>query len=421
MKQKAIQFLKHPLIYGSSIVVVGGLIANFFNFLFNLFMSRNLSIPDYGILANIVSIITFPALIAGAVNPLIIRFSGSYFANERYDLIRGLYIKILKFLLPLGTFASLFFILNISNISNFFHIENRPVLVITSAMIFFAFLGVLNMALLQAKLAFGYQVFLNLLGAVTKLLLGMLFVVTGYSVTGATSAMLIATILIYSASFFPIRFIFNHKLVTESIINTRELFSYGIPSALTLLGLTSFISMDILLVKHFFDPVNAGIYAGLSLIGRVIFYISFPIGSVMFPIIVKKHAKNENFHNTFKLSLALVFLPSLLITIFYYSFPKFSILFFLKKPEYLSIEPLLGLFALFISTYCLLFIISTFYLSIKKVFIYIPILIGASLQMILIFFYHQSFLQIIIISLSITFLLVLGLLLYYPHASRKKQ
>ena len=60
MKKKALEIIKHPLVYGSSIVVIGGLVANFFHFLFNLFMSRNLSVADYGTLASIVSLIGFP-------------------------------------------------------------------------------------------------------------------------------------------------------------------------------------------------------------------------------------------------------------------------------------------------------------------------------------------------------------------------
>ena len=54
----------------------------------------------------------------------------------------------------------------------------------------------------------------------------------------------------------------------------------------------------LILVKHFFSPHDAGIYAGLSLIGRVIFFFSAPIASVMFPVIVQKYARKENYENT---------------------------------------------------------------------------------------------------------------------------
>ncbi len=413
------QLLKHPLIYGSAIVVIGNLIANFFNFLFNLFMSRSLTVADYGIFASVMSLIGFPALVGTAIIPVVLRFAGNYFATGNFPLLRGLYLQMKKLAFCIGTVVFIGFLFLIPSISSFFHIEDKNILFMVDIIIFLALIGVINMAFLQAKLAFTFQVLVSLANAVLKLILGMIFVMSGFSVAGATMAMIAAGIASYLVSFIPLRFIFDRKIATPSI-KAKELFLYGLPSSLTLFGLTSFISTDIMLVKHFFDPHQAGLYAGLSLIGRVIFFVSAPIGTVMFPLIVQKHSKNENFTNTFKLSLFLVFLPSILLAIFYALFPKFSILFFLKREEYLAVSSLIAPFALFISLFSLLSIIVNFYLSIKKTKVFIPIIGGAFLQAVLIIFYHQTFLQIIIISLVITLLLVVGLLLYYPHATKKQ-
>ena len=97
MKQHAKKLLKNPLIYGTSIVVFGSLLTNFFNFLFNLYMTRNLSNADYGVLASVISIITFPALISSAIIPLVVQFAGSYFAQGKQDMARGFYYQITKY------------------------------------------------------------------------------------------------------------------------------------------------------------------------------------------------------------------------------------------------------------------------------------------------------------------------------------
>jgi O-antigen/teichoic acid export membrane protein len=417
MKQTAKRVLKHPLIYGSSIVVSGGILANFFNFLFNLFMSRTLSITDYGILASIISLITFPSLIVTAMNPVIIRFAGDYFVKNEQALLKGLYSKFFTFLAAVGVAIFILFLLFVSQIGDFFHITNNTILIFADIFILFTFLGIVNLSFLQAKLAFGFQVIVNLVSAIIKLVCGVLLVIFGYSVAGAVGALVISAIGGFVISFLPLRFLFHTK-AKKPEIHTKEIFAYGIPSALTLFGLISFISSDIILVKHFFDPVQAGQYAGLSLIGRIIFFISAPIGSVMFPIIVQKHSKGVNFSNTFKMAVGLVLLPSLLLTLFYFFFPKFTILFFLKKPDYLTIAPPLGLFGLYMTFYSVLFLFTNFYLSIKKIKIYIPILFGAFLQIILIILYHQSFMQIIMISFVLILLLVIGFLLYYPYATK---
>jgi len=419
MKKKAKQLIKHPLIYGSVIVVFGNLLANFFNFLFNLFMSRTLSVSDYGILASVMSLITLPALAVNAISPAIVRFAGGYFASENFPLLRGFYIKMSRILLVIAISFFILLILLLPTISEFFKIQDKNILIMTNVIIFISILGIINTAFLQAKLAFTFQVLLGVSSALIKLVVGSILVLLGSFVSGATIAMIFAGLITYALSFIPLRFIFDKKIITPTI-KTKEFFTYGIPSSLTILGLTSFISADIILVKHFFDPHIAGLYAGLSLIGRVIFFVSSPIGTVMFPLIVQKHSRNENFTGTFKLSLLLVFVSSVTLAIFYALFPKFSILFFLKKEEYLAISTLLVPFAVFTSLYSLLVIIANFYLSIKKTKIFIPIILGSILQIILITIFHQTFLQIILISIVIIFLLDVLLLLYYRHATRTK-
>lgn len=418
MKQKVKRLIKHPLIYGSGIVVIGNLFASFFNFLFNLFMSRSLSVTDYGVLASVLSLLAFPLLVSTSLGPVVVQFAGNYFATGNFPLLRGLYIKVKKLLFIVALILFVLFLFFISTVSNFFHIQDKLILVVADFIMFFAIINVINISFIQAKLAFTFQVFVNLFNNVSKFIIGVVLVYLGYSVTGAVYAILIGTVCAYLFSFIQLKFIFDKKIPAPSV-ETKELFSYGIPASLTLLGLTSFISTDIILVKHFFDPHQAGLYAGLSLIGRVIFYVSAPIGGVMFPIIVQKYSKNENFTRTFTLSLLLVFLPSLFITIFYTLFPNFSILFFLKKHEYLAVSNLIMPFAIFIVLFSLLSIIANFYLSIKKTEVYIPVLLGAIAQAVLIFFYHQSFQQIITISVTITLILVLILLLHYDRVIRK--
>ena len=230
-------------------------------------------------------------------------------------------------------------------------------------------------------------------------------------------AILLSTLIPYFLTFIPLKEIFT-KQINKFKFDKLSLLSYGLPSAIAIFSLTSLISTDIMMAKHFFDPTKAGIYAGLSLSGRVIFFFTSTIPMVMFPLIVQKHERKENYVNTFKLSILLILIISSMCTIFYFIFPKFVITTLLKK-DYLEIVPLVGLFAIFITVYSLLSVLTNFYLSIKKTLICIPILIGAILQVVLIYIFHQNYLELIITSLSISFLLLISLLLYYPYATKK--
>lgn len=420
MNQQVNKLLNHPLIKGSAIIVLGTLAANFFNFLYNLFMSRNLSIEDYGTLASLVSLISLPILISNAITPTVVKFAGSYFATKKFELLRGFYIKIAKLYLYICLSIAVIFLVFLQQISNFFHITDLNILIITIFIIVVAFMGAINMAFLQAKLAFGFQVVVSLVNALVKLAIGFFAVLSGFAVGGATFSILLGGIVSYLISFIPLKFVFDKKMKLPSI-DTRSLFSYGITSAITTFGLTIFITADVILVKHFFDPLMAGLYAGLSLIGRVIFYISGPIGTVMFPIIIQKHSRNENFVNTLRLALFFVLAPSVLMTISYFLFPEFFIIFFLKKTEYLAIQPFLGYFGIYISLYGFVYILSMFYLSIKKTKIFIFVLLTALTQLLLIVIFHDSIEQILTILIATMAILAILLLLYYPRTTRIRE
>lgn len=421
MKQQAKQLMKHPLISASFIFVLGNFFANIFNFLFNVIMANMLSQADYGTLSSINAIIALPTIAANSMAPIIIIFAGAYFAQQKLDMIRGLYIKITKFFIAVTLILCTAFFILIPQINGFFNINNNYILILTDLTILFGLMTAVNNSFLQAKLSFKFLVLIACSASILKVIFGWIFVSAGYSVNGAVAAIFVGTLIPYIISFLPLRFIFNGKINSTFKIDTKTLLAYGIPAALIALGINSFITNDIILVKHYFSPDVAGLYAQLSLIGRIIFFISAPIGNVMFPIIVQQHAKKENFTKTFLLAALLILIPSIAITIFYTLFPKFSILFVVKKPEALAAIPYLTLFSIYITIYSLTAIITSFYLSIKKTKIVIPVVATALLQILLIIIYHQNLWQIINISLSMSTLLLFTLLAYYAYTFKKNK
>lgn len=419
MKQKAKEFLKHPLIEGSTIIFLGTLFGNVFNFLYTIFMLRLLPSGDKGVLFALISIITLPSLAANAITPSIVTFAGSYFAKKDLQHVHGLYSKILKVYLASGMLFFLIFLLFIPFLSEFFKISNHQLLLLANVIIFINFFNTINSGFLQAKLAFGFISFINILNPILKLVSGILLVMLGFAVGGAVVAIVVSALISFIFTFVPLKFVFNKNAKKESV-STRELIIYGLPSAIIILGSTSLITTDILLVKHFFHPFQADFYAGISIIGRVIFYFSSPIAIVMFPLIVQKTSKNESNKGIFILSIFLVLLPSIVITAAYFLFPNLIMNVFGVK----NINPghwfLLGMFGIFISIYSVGSVLINYYLSIKKTNIYVPIIVSVAIQIIGIWFYHESFLSVIIISIIAVLLLVISLLLYYPHATKKQ-
>lgn len=423
MKNKAINiwshFVKHELIRGSLYIFLGTMISNIFNFIFNIFMSRNLSIEQYGVLTSIISLIMLATIPAGSVIPTVINFAGNYFANKKYDLVNAFFYRVIKYFIFISIIVIFVFVVFSKIIGEFFKISNPLLIILAGFIIAITYLGIINTGLLQAKLSFKFISFSTFIATFMKLLIGISLVLFGFGLDGVMWAIFLSFLVSFVMSFIPLNFILIKGKKAINVISFRNLFSYGIPASLATFGLTSLISTDILLVKHFYDPSFAGIYAGLSLVGKTIFFFTAPIGAVMFPLVIQKQARNEDYNGIFKMAILLVLIPSLLISMIYFLYPDLAIKFFIKKQEYLSVSNLVGLFGLFITLYSVTSLFVYYFLSIRKTKIYISIIFAAISQAILIFFYHKSFLEIIMISIVIISLLLLALVTYYLRTSSK--
>jgi len=419
MKKTIKSILVNPLMAGSVVIFLGTFVGNIFNFLFNFFMTRNLPVADYGTVAALVSIILLFSFVASSFIPTIVHFASFYFANKQMGKVTAFFWKLNIFFVIFGVITLVSFVIFGKQLGYFFKINNTFLIFLVGIIVFFIFVHTMNNGILNARLSFKYISFLNFFPAVVKLFSGVLFVLSGLGVIGAMLGFFLGVISQYFLSFIPLRFIFKNK-TKEIVVSFRRILEYAAPSSMALLGSALFITTDTILVKHFYTPKEAGIYAGMSLLGRIIYFVSAPISLVLFPLVAHRHARNEKHRHLFFIAIILVLLASASITIFYYFFPEFSILLLLKQKEYLSIKNILWVFGVFMMIYSLLWLVVNYYLSIKKTNIFVPILAGALFQGVALWFYHGTFLQVITISIIGTTVPLLSVLLYYGVTQTKQ-
>jgi len=421
MKRYVKAAITHPLISGSLVVLAGSMGGNFFNFFYNLFMSRNLKLEDYGTLISLSSLVILISIPVGAVIPTVVNYAGTHFANNDFDSVRAFFYKLIKPIVLISLvilFLSIFFS---SQLGSFFQIESRALIVLAGITVFFAYLGTVNSGLLQAKLAFKYLSVVQFLSLFLKFSAGAILVLLGFGVNGAMTAFLLSFIMPFVLGFIPLKFLIQKAVSNKKITNIKEISSYGISSAVVVFSLNSLVSTDILLVKHLFNPLDAGIYAGISLVGKVIFFLTAPISTVMFPLIVQKNAKKESYGGILRIAIFLVALSSLVVSVIYFLYPEEIIKLFLKRDDYLQAAPFLGFFGIFIAIYSVVSLLVYYFLSLKKTKISIIMLSGAILQAVFIYFYHNTFLDIILISTAVSIVLLLLLLLYYWQIRSKRK
>ncbi len=408
------KLFQHELISGSSYFFIGSFVGNVLAFLFNLFLTRKLTTLDYGIYASLISFFSLAILIPQSFLNTIVQFATKYFSQKDTEKAKKLYWQTIIFLSLLGIVILVSIIFSARFIGVFLHITNTWLIISIGILIVTFFITSINTSYLQSLLQFKFISIIQVIGSIIKLGIGMVLVVLGFNIFGALAAICLSFIIPFFFSFVRLGFLLipSKKNV---LVPLRDIVTYALPSTVSMFALSSFISSDVILAKHFLSGNDAGLYAGLSLVGRVIFYFTGIVPIVMFPILVNRYTKGSSVHNTFYLGLLLVAIPSCLITIFYFLFPTFVITLFLGGRDYLRGVANIGYMALFLSMYSLLSIMVNFFLSLKQTKIVFPVIAMALLQIVCIYLFHKTILSIIIVSLCTSSLLILILILYYLY------
>jgi len=69
----------------------------------------------------------------------------------------------------------------------------------------------------------------------------------------------------------------------------------GMQAIVFFIGQVLINNIDIVLVKHFFSPQQAGLYAAIALVGRVLYLAAWSVVSAMFPVSANVPQKDERF------------------------------------------------------------------------------------------------------------------------------
>lgn len=160
---------------------------------------------------------------------------------------------------------------------------------------------------------------------------------------------------------------------------------------------------DILLVKHYFDALDAGLYASLALIGRVVYFVAWMFVMLLLPTVVQKQKDGEPTAPILFKYVGYIGLLSAVIVTACYIMPEFIIT-IMFGDAYISMAGLLWQYALATSLFAIGNIFAYYFLSLDH---YVPVILSGLLgmsQIALIIFYHNTLemvVQVQIIAMAI--------------------
>lgn len=397
------EFLRNTLL-----LFMATMLMNFFGYLFHFYVGRKLGPIDYGVYGALSSILYILNVPYNTIQTTVTKFASNFKVSNEYAKIKYLIFQSTFKLLIYGIMFVIIFLSLSRIIANFLHIDSLTPLFLLALLFIFSILIPINRGALQGLQDFKNLGYSYIMEGFLKFLFGLILVGLGLGVNGAITAIILSYLIPFVITFYFLRYIFK----TEKIkFHTKSIYLYSFPVFITTFLLTALYSIDVILVKHFFNAQDAGYYWAASLLGKIVYFASGAITLVLFPQVNELNLKNIAHKKIFYRALIMVFLIGFSITTFYFLFPNFTVTLLFGK-QYLAIKGLIGFFAIVMTLFSLVYVTCFYNLSINRMgFIYI-LFLSVLLEIVLIYLFHNSIMQIIWNLLGLLSFLLLSLFVY---------
>ena len=394
--------------------MISVLLVNVGNYLYNLILGRMLGpelFSDASLLITLLLIISFIAMTFQlTTTKFAVLFTTKVF--------KGFISLIYTHALGIGTLIGCLMMLFAKTLQQLFNTQSHVMFICFGIGIPLYFLMSVNRGILQgtkkyAALGTTYQTEM-----ISRLLctIGLIYILP-FSPSISIAIGIVVSLLFGLLPFQTASFSFSNKPQLDKNQN-KQVFNFFVLTAFYELTQIIINNSDIILVKHFFGALDAGLYASLALIGRVVYFITWMFVMLLFPKVVQKNKNGEATYSIFITYLGYIFGISVFITLSCYFLPE-TIIHLMFGDQYLSIATLLWKYAIGTSLFAISNTFAYYYLSLDN---YTPILITGILgilQMVLIIYFHQSLEEVVIMQILTMSVLFIFQLLYFKSHQKK--
>lgn len=272
---RARRSLRNAILTGSVTLLAGSGFVSVINLIYNVVIARALGATGFG---HAVSVYTLLMLLSAVT--LSFQFVCSKFVAKSYSLPAkaAVYSLLHERSWQVGAIVGAGLAVASPAIARYFNLpDSRLILMLAIGTTFYIPLGV-RRGLLQGMYDFRRLSLNFVVEVVVKLGATIGLLVFGFGVKGVVAAV---TASVVAAYFFagPSR---ELKQLPQPALPVS--FFEGLQAIVFFVGQVIINNVDILLVKHFYPPAEAGLYAAIAVVGRVVYMASWSVVSSMFPL-----------------------------------------------------------------------------------------------------------------------------------------
>lgn len=388
-------------VFSNKGVLVGAMVlGNFFNFFFNAFLGRVLSFEELNLVIFVNTLwfimTIFVSGFASTTNHKV-----SYLLASRGRGAMWLFFqRNMRYLAIFVLLVVAMWIALSPILAGFFHVYSVTVIILFAPAIIFGLFSFTFQGFLKGSLCFFWAAGVMLIEAASKLLLAVIFVLSGYPEKAYLAIPLSLTIAAFLGGYIILKMRLKVKSAEiMAIVRDRHMivdfpFRFYFSSMASGISTIIFLSVDVLLAKHFFGAEQAGQYALLSLVGKIIYFL----GSLPMVFMVTFVSRKDGLKQSSAKILSAIFLSVLalssigFVTFGLFGFVTAPILF---GPKAIEIAAWLPLYTLSIVFFVLGNVIVTYHMA-KRRYLFSSVSLLISVGMVIaIWFDHDDFSDII--------------------------
>lgn len=392
---------------GGALLMISTTIVNGGNYVFNLVLGRWLGPAAFADLSLIVTLMLMITLITATFQTVTAKFAAAHTAMGTLEHITSLRQWVGRLSWWMGGAALILLAFGAPVWADFFHMESVWPFVLLAVGLPMYFMQGVDRGILQGQTRFGWLSVSYQAEMWVRLISAVALVYVGLAVNGAVAALTLSFIATWWIARKAKDGLPQAQALTRD--EKRAIAAFAAPVSVALIGQILINNSDILIVKRFFLPEEAGQYAALALIGRIVFFATWSIVTTLFPIVAQKQERGEAHRYLLFLSLGLVGIISAVIIAMTLFIPDF-IVNILFGEAYLSIAPLLWLYAIATMLYALANAVINYHLSLGNGAGGALVILAGFSQVGGLWFFHNSLYQVVMIQIYIMSVLLVSLL-----------
>ncbi|MBS3108138.1 oligosaccharide flippase family protein [Candidatus Woesearchaeota archaeon] len=405
-------FLKENKFFRDSVILfIAFGITNLFNYGYHFFLGRALGPEKYGIVGALLSLLYIFTIFGSTIQSTVTKFVAEFKAKREFGKIKTLFVKSFTKFFYYSFFVAILFVFAIPWIKEFLNIESSVPLIILAGLIvtigpLASLRGILQGTQHFSALGWNMSFEALLKFSLAILLISFLF----FGVNGAILALLLPTLIMITWAVFSLRKLFNYT--AEDITERKSIYLFSIPMLMINLSVILLFSFDVILVKHYFSALDAGLYVAVATLAKIVYFGSQSFVQVMFPKISEVKIDKEKSTKLLKDSLFFVMAFSIIVLAFYIFAPKF-IVGLLFGSEYLQIADFhLWFFAIGMMLLSLNNVLMYYNMSLNRVKVGFIVAIFTVITFLIIILRHNSIFQVIEIITLMMLVMFFSLVLY---------